>query len=316
MQHTTKVGIKKKIDLIQEPKQNKHRMVTEKKPPLKSDLIVQLKALQKDFDNLKLENENNQNTIKNLEEKLSQKSPMSTNSKGSQTFTREIQIFCNVCIYVATCEEELNWHMGYEHDLSDESYFDKEYYCDVCSRWIDTESDMLNHRKEHQKKQQHGMSNDNDDKLCCNFCEESFSTKRELMRHKKTMHIDKVALCRQYATGTCDFGDQYCWFSHCQSKQNHEATIFNCKSCGKEFMFQSDCLKHRKQEHTNIVPPCKNERNGTCRFGSLNCWFNHTYLQNSNKNENGEQLEKINEKLIEKSKSDDEKTRHRNIEKS
>ena len=81
-QHTNKIGIKKKIDLIQEPKQNKHRMVTEKKPPLKSDLIVQLKALQKDFDNLKLENENNQNTIKNLEEKLSQKSPMSSNSKG------------------------------------------------------------------------------------------------------------------------------------------------------------------------------------------------------------------------------------------
>ena len=76
------------------------------------------------------------------------------------------------------------------------------------------------------------------------------------------------------------------------------------------------CLKHRKQEHTNIVPPCKNERNGTCRIGSLNCWLNHTYLQNSNKNENSEQLEKINEKLIEKSKSDDEKTRHRNIEKS
>ena len=72
IQHTTKVGIKKKIDLIQEPKQNKHRMVTEKKPPLKSDLIVQLKAMQKDFDNLMLENENNQNTINILEEKLTQ----------------------------------------------------------------------------------------------------------------------------------------------------------------------------------------------------------------------------------------------------
>jgi hypothetical protein len=306
IQHTTKVGIKKKIDLIQEPKQNKHRMVTEKKPPLKSNLIVQMKALQQEFDTLKLENEKNQITIKIMEEKLSQKSSMSIKSKGSQTFAREIQICCNVCIYVATCEEQLNWHMGYEHDLSDESYFDKEFYCDVCSRWFDIESNMLNHRKEHEKKQQHGMSND-DDKLCCNFCDESFSTKRELMRHKKTMHIENVAICRQYATGTCDFGDQYCWFSHCKSKQNHEVSIFKCKSCEKEFIFQSDCLKHRKQEHTNSVPPCRNERNGTCRFGSLNCWFNHTNLENSNKGENSEHLEQINEKLIEKSKGENEK---------
>ena len=81
-------------------------------------------------------------------------------------------------------------------------------------------------------------------------------------------------------------------------------------------MFQSDCLKHRKQEHSNIVPPCKNEIKGTCRFGSRNCWFNHTNLQNLNKNENSEQLEK-NDKLIEKSKGDDEerkKKRNRDID--
>ena len=33
-QHTNKIGIKKKIDLM-DPKQNKLRAVTEKKPPLK-----------------------------------------------------------------------------------------------------------------------------------------------------------------------------------------------------------------------------------------------------------------------------------------
>ena len=44
-QHTTKIGMKKKIDLI-EPKHNKSRVVTEKKNPLKSEVIAQFKALQ------------------------------------------------------------------------------------------------------------------------------------------------------------------------------------------------------------------------------------------------------------------------------
>jgi hypothetical protein len=40
------------------------------------------------------------------------------NPKGAQTYTHEIQICCNVCIYVATSEEELNWHMGEADDLA------------------------------------------------------------------------------------------------------------------------------------------------------------------------------------------------------
>ena len=48
--------------------------------------------------------------------------------------------------------------MGYEHDLSDDSYFDKEFYCDICSRWFDAESDMKKHMEEHQKAQQKVMT--------------------------------------------------------------------------------------------------------------------------------------------------------------
>ena len=88
-------------------------MVTEKKPPLKSEIIEQLKVLQKDYDTLKHEHTKNLCTIRNLEEEVSQlKNPLAgKSSKGSQTFSEEIQICCNICIYVATCEEELNWHM-------------------------------------------------------------------------------------------------------------------------------------------------------------------------------------------------------------
>ena len=58
MQHTSKAGIKKKIDLL-ESKPSRVKIVTEKKPPLKSELIEQLKALQKSHDILKLEHTKN-----------------------------------------------------------------------------------------------------------------------------------------------------------------------------------------------------------------------------------------------------------------
>ena len=93
-QHTNKIGIKKKIDLM-DPKQNKLRAVTEKKPPLKSELLVQFKALQKDYDTLKHEHEKNLGTIKNLEEKVSLLMRPSTclRSKGSQMIVILIKNF-------------------------------------------------------------------------------------------------------------------------------------------------------------------------------------------------------------------------------
>jgi hypothetical protein len=108
-QHTTKTAMKNKIDLV-ESKPNKSGMVSGKKPPLKSELLMQVNALQKENENLKVQHAKQDSTIKNLEEKvlMLQNSTETMCSIGSQTYFKEIQICCNVCIYVATCEEELN----------------------------------------------------------------------------------------------------------------------------------------------------------------------------------------------------------------
>ena len=85
-QHTTKIGMKKKIDLI-EPKHNISRVVTEKKPPLKNEIIAQFKALQIEFDTLKHENKKNLSVIQNLEEKVTilQNDSVVLSSKGVKT---------------------------------------------------------------------------------------------------------------------------------------------------------------------------------------------------------------------------------------
>ena len=48
-------------------------------------------------------------------------------------------------------------------------------------------------------------------------------------------------------------------------------------------------MEHRKHEHENITPKCKNTQNGPCFYG-VNCWFRHTekiYDEENEKNKNG-----------------------------
>ena len=93
------------------------------------------------------------------------------------------------------------------------------------------------------------------------------------MHHKKNKHGDKVAICWKYSSGNCTFRDNDCWFLHCESEQT--LSEWKCRFCESQFICQSELLKHTKHEHRNRVQICRNQKEGTCIFGSLNCWFIH-----------------------------------------
>ena len=86
--------MKKKIELL-DSKPNK-KTLAEKKPPLKADLIVQLKALEIENNNLKDLHNSDLETIQILNEKVARlennKSSLSERSMGCQTFCNEIRI--------------------------------------------------------------------------------------------------------------------------------------------------------------------------------------------------------------------------------
>ena len=48
----------------------------------------------------------------------------------------ELQLPCRICIYLATCEEELSWHMDDEHALNT----DMDFPCEICGKWCRTEA--------------------------------------------------------------------------------------------------------------------------------------------------------------------------------
>ena len=148
------------------------------------------------------------------------------------------------------------------------------FVCKTCCENFESKESLDEHEPKHAMNGEKEMG-----RLKCNFCENYFNAMKELMSHKKNIHGDKVSICRYFANGTCTFGDQNCWFSHSEKIDIKERSTFKCSSCEKEFKSHADCLKHRKQEHTNLVPFCNNEEKGTCNYGSLNCWFRHQHKQ-------------------------------------
>ena len=45
-----------------------------------------------------------------------------------------LQIPCRICLHVATCEEELNWHLFDEHDMQTDMYFETVFLCETCRK--------------------------------------------------------------------------------------------------------------------------------------------------------------------------------------
>jgi glycerol-3-phosphate dehydrogenase len=96
------------------------------------------------------------------------------------------------------------------------------------------------------------------------------------MRYRKEIQTEKVKQCIFLIMEKCDFGNELCWFNHDKASKNSfkETTDLNCKVCNKSFKIRSEFMTHRKLAHSEIVPTCKNNSNGSCEY--VNCWFKHT----------------------------------------
>ena len=77
------------------------------------------------------------------------------------------------------------------------------------------------------------------------------------MKNKKQYHKVKIATCWRFVAGDCNFSDQDCWFNHCKNKLEDIDEI-ECIWCEKIFMTQPEFLNHRKKEHKEHVPMCRN----------------------------------------------------------
>ena len=48
----------------------------------------------------------------------------------------------------------------------------------------------------------------------CTICGTSFTSKSELMIHRKIEHDRKVKQCKNETIGKCPYGSKFCWYNH------------------------------------------------------------------------------------------------------
>ena len=236
-----------------------------RKAPLKAELIVKLKVLEKEHEALKLENEalkseNKSNLEINKElkrkivdlEKIVQETKQRELNIGDTIDDGDLDLsfgprYCNKCGYEAEDGYQLDGHLWSEHEEADE-----------------------------------------EKSLSCQHCIESFSTLKELMIHKKSNHAEKVSICWHFVNGVCPFGDKNCWFIH---EERNIESVMMCNICGETLKSKKDFMIHRKQNHEKNVQICELIKKGNCTYNEK-CWFSHRIVENLTNNENENQQEK------------------------
>ena len=216
----------------------------------KEDIISHFNTLQANFNilekkNVDLEKKNKthieaisllEETVKILEEQAYQikrvKETKEISTDTSELKDPNTQLYlCGDCDFIADCMHDFNDHTHSPEDFED----------------------------------------DEDTLFTCNFCDESFKTLSEVMKHKKSLHTSSVQHCKQYLENDCFYGKS-CWFLHSESLKNSEPR-HGCNFCEAKFRTQNTLREHMKLLHFQSVSKCKSEND--CKFGPRKCWFIH-----------------------------------------
>ena len=140
------------------------------------------------------------------------------------------------------------------------------YLCGECDYLADCVHDFNDHTHSSDD-----MASEENSNFNYRFCDESFETLTEVMKHNKLSHTNNVQHCSNFLENICLYGDD-CWFLHSESHQVSEPT-FRCKFCEQKFKTRNSVRKHMKLLHIQMVPKCKSENE--CKFDPKNCWFVH-----------------------------------------
>ena len=153
----------------------------------------------------------------------------------------------------------------YKSSPTKSTFMEKEYNCTECYFQGTKQMELDKHMNlKHRKVEADGM-------IHCNSCGEGFRTKWDLMNHRKSLHSETVANCRNFMNGNCPYSDEMCWWNH-NKKQNES---IKCYICSNTFENKTLLMSHRKINHGQLVKHCSQFQQNNCRFRSQACWFKH-----------------------------------------
>ena len=168
----------------------------------------------------------------------------------------EAQLNCYDCQFQASSGSELRKHLNQKsHSAAPgviEKNLGKTMTCKGCGEEFSEWWNLMNHRRDNHPEKRRRCRNDikgecdysdegpnrcwwrhekgnstkENDTLefnqTCNVCDEMFTSKSEMMLHKKREHKEKVPFCKKLIEGTCEHTAPKCWFRH-DLAQNEEA---------------------------------------------------------------------------------------------
>jgi hypothetical protein len=113
--------------------------------------------------------------------------------------------------------------------------------------------------------------------LKCRNCGESFSSKSNLMKHRKDKHLITVAYCKNNLNARCPYSSTMCWWNHSDPDKDlsREEDGIRCFICAQTFQSEGTMMIHRKKEHKNMVRICNLFEENNCRHGEDACWYSH-----------------------------------------
>ena len=81
------------------------------------------------------------------------------------------------------------------------------------------------------------------------------------------------------------FREQKCWFIHGKVDSHSNTSEYICNFYEQTCRNQSEFFKLSKTKHSGHVPTCNKSKDGECKYGKENCWFNHETEKLNNEKE-------------------------------
>ena len=104
--------------------------------------MIKLNALEEAHEKLVMENDKNLQMIEMLQMQLA---PTVSKDEECQTKAEYVEISCTECMFLASSENELNYHMGEDRNKDFISYFDTDFPRSVCDRLCKSEKELRRH---------------------------------------------------------------------------------------------------------------------------------------------------------------------------
>ena len=190
----------------------------------------------------------------------------------------EGELNCNDRAFQASSGPELKKHLNAKRHKPatnvNEAGLGNPFKCNICGEELSDWWNLMNHRRDVHPERRRRCRNDIKDECdssadecwwrhitqtqnvskipqakseACHVCEELFTSKGDMMIHKKIDHEEMVPVCSKFRDNKCDKAHEKCWYRHISGTKHDEAHGINAS--GPQGSWEvPDKIKHPEKE--------------------------------------------------------------------